>query len=79
MGAEFAQVQRNSFWGYTEGSFAHCGVFAVCLDIRKIETCVQSRASCDFSGVDGAGKSLDEDRMTVLEPGRFGIGGQPTI
>ena len=62
------------------------------LDIRKIKTCVQSRASCDCSGVDGfvdhkdgfvvricAGKSLDEDRMTVLEPGRFGIGGQPTI
>ena len=46
----------------------------------------------DCSGVNGfvghkdgsvvricAGKSLDEDRMTVLEPGRFGIGGQPTI
>ena len=44
----------------------------------------------DCSGVDGfvghkdgsvvricAGKSLDEDPMTVLEPGCFSIGGQP--
>lgn len=62
------------------------------LDIRKIETCGQSRASRDCSGVDGfvdrkdgsvvricAGKSLDEDPMTVLEPGCFGIDGQPTV
>ena len=63
-----AQVQRNS--GVTlflERRFAHCGVFAV-----------------DCSGVNGfvghkdgsvvricAGKSLDEDPMTVLGPGCF--------
>ena len=60
------------------------------LDIRKIKTCVQSRASCDCSGVDGfvghkdgsvvricAGKSLDGDPITVLEPGCFSSGGQP--
>ena|SRR2546427_6124620 len=60
------------------------------LDIRKIKNCVQSRASCGCSGVDGfvahkdgslvwirAGKGLDGDPMTVLERRCFGIGGQP--
>ena len=59
------------------------------LDIRKIKNYVQSRASCDVDGFVGhkdgsvvrtcAGKDLDEDPMTVLEPGCFGIGGQPTV
>ncbi len=70
MGAEFAQVRRNS--GVTlflERSFAHCGVFAVCL--------LGHSKNSDCSGVDGfvghkngsvvwtcAGKS-DGDPMAV--------------